>query len=198
MVILLVFCHPSGASFSAGLLQSVRKGLEARNHQVIVRDLYAEGFSPTLSQQEFASYYDTVRNTAPVQDHVADLRAAEGIILIYPTWWYGMPAMLKGYLDRVWLPGVAFGLSPSGAVTTEPLRHIRRFMVVTTYGSPGWWIRHYLGDPGRKAVERGCRRLFSPLCRTAWLALYAMDSNTAAQRRAFTEKVVRALRLFDS
>jgi NAD(P)H dehydrogenase (quinone) len=193
MVILVVFCHPARESFCGAIFERVRQKLASQGHRLIVRDLYAENFEPALSVEEFARYYQEPENAEAVCDYVDDLSAAEAIVLIYPTWWYGMPAMVKGYLDRVWLPGVAFGLDGKGGVTTHALRHIRSLMVVTTYGSPWAWIKLYMGDPGRKTVERGLRRLFSPSCRTAWLAMYGMDASTPKQRAAFLSKVDRAL-----
>ena len=80
------------------------------------------------------------------------LAAAEAIVLVYPAWWHGMPAMLKGYFDRVWLPGVAFDVTPDGRVQTDRLQRIRRIIVVTTYGGSWWLERIMLGDPARTAL----------------------------------------------
>ena len=106
-----------------------------------------------VSRQERLDYLNAARNERLVKRYDDQLVAAEAIVLVYPAWWYGMPAMLKGYFDRVWLPGVAFDVTPNGKVNTDRLRHIRRIMVVTTYGA-SWWMVPPLGDPARKLIGR--------------------------------------------
>ena len=92
-----------------------------------------------------------------------------------------MPAILKGYIDRVLVPGVAFKLQDG---RTRPLLHkITRFGVVTTYGSP-WWLNKLIGDPCRSTFMRGIRMLCPSSARTLWLAQYGMDDITADARAA--------------
>ena len=110
-------------------------------------------------------------------------------MLVYPAWWYGMPAMLKGYFDRVWLPGVAFDVTPDGRVLTDRLQHIRRIVVVTTYGAPWWMVRIVLGDPARKIVSRAVRALCARDCRVDWYVQYNMDRATPRQLRRFLARV---------
>ena len=104
-------------------------------------DLYAEGFPSALGREERLNYEMTGTNLTGVRAYVDRLRWAEGLILVFPTWWYGMPAMLKGYLDRVWLPGVAFDMKPDGTVSTDRLKSLRRIIVITTYGGSCWMVR---------------------------------------------------------
>lgn len=189
MRILVIFCHPLEVSFSALLLSRVLEGLTAGGHQTVVLDLYKECFLPALTRQEFLEYRDTSKNQNAVAAYVRQLAEVDGIVLVYPTWWYGLPAMLKGYFDRVLLPGVAFDIAEGGAVTKARLRHIRYIAGVTTYGS-GWWLnRLYLGDPGRQLVLRGLRRLCATDCRTRWIAHYGVDRSSKSELQAFSEKV---------
>lgn len=101
--------------------------------------------------------------------------------------------MLKGYFDRVWLPGIAFHISPTGRITADRLTHIQLIAVVTTYGSPWWLIRLYLGDPERKLVMRGLRRLCAPRCRALWYALYNMDRASPEALSTFLDRVLNAM-----
>ena len=110
-------------------------------------------------------------------------------MLVYPAWWYGMPAMLKGYFDRVWLPGVAFDVTPDGRVLTERLQRIRRIIVVTTYGGPWWMVRIALCDPARKVVSRAIRALCARGCRVEWYIHYNMDRATPSQLSRFLDRV---------
>ena len=160
-------------------------------HTVTLRDLHAEGFDPVISQSQRAAYFDEGSNALGLEDHVAALRQTEGLVLVYPTWWFGMPAMLKGWFDRTWLPGVAFRLG--GAKVLEPLlTDIRRIAVVTTYGSPGWLL-WWVGWPDRRVVRRGLRPLCARACRVEWLGLTRMDQDNATRRGRFLARVRRRL-----
>src|ERR1700757_4223575 len=106
MRVLVIFAHPLGDSYAATLRNTVVAALKAGGQTVDLYDLYREGFDPVLSAQERRDYENTSENVRAVSRHVERLREAEGIILVFPSWWYGMPAILKGYFDRVWLPGV--------------------------------------------------------------------------------------------
>ncbi len=186
MRVLLIYCHPRADSFCAALRDAVREALAARSHAVELVDLYAEGFTPALSAEERAAYNTEGGNLAGVEAHVARLRAADALVLVYPTWWYGMPAMLKGWFDRVWVPGVAFRL---GDGPIEPLlTNIRRIAVVTTYGSPRWLL-WYLGWPDRLLLGRGLRRLCARGCRLEWLSLTWMDQRERRDLEAFRDRV---------
>jgi len=185
--ILIIHCHPQPTSFSAALRDVARGILENCGHTVEVRDLYAEGFEPALSAQERTRYYDEGSNLSGVEDYVASLQAAEALLLIYPTWWFGMPAMLKGWLDRVWLPGVAFQLG-GRRVLRPKLTNIRRIGVVTTYGSP-LWLLWLMGWPDQRLVKQGLRPLCARQCRVDWLAITNMDTCTEEQRERFIAKV---------
>ncbi len=192
MRILLVYCHPVPESFAASIRDEAIRTLEAKGHEIRLLDLYAEGFDPVMGCEERRRY-----NTLPVeqhalQDHIAHLRWAEGLIFVYPTWWYGLPAMLKGWLDRVWAPGVAFSMPEPGAKIGALMTHIRLLGVITTCGAPMVWS-HVVGHPGRKTIMRGIRALCAWRCSTFFLAHYLMDSSTDQTRTAFLDKVRKKL-----
>lgn len=186
MKVLLVHAHPRADSFSTALRDAAVATLAAAGHEVMLRDLYAEGFNPVLSAAERGIHHDIPGNLAGIEAEVAQLRSADALLLVYPTWWYGMPAILKGWFDRIWVPGVTFTL---GAGAIEPaLTNIRRIGVVTTYGSP-WWLLWYLGWPDRRVLGGGIRRLCAKGCALDWLYLTRMDRRGDADRRAFLARV---------
>ena len=191
MRFLVVYCHPVETSFSAALHRAVVAGLQRAGHEVIDLDLYAEAFEPGLSRLERIEYFDPERNTAQVRKYTDQLATVSAIAFVYPSWWYGMPAMLKGYFDRVWLPGVAFDLDRDGHLTLTRLKHIQRIVIVTTYGSPWWHIRLYMGDPARRLFNRGIRRLCARDCRVDWLVCYNLDRIKQPRLSAFLQNVER-------
>lgn len=191
MRILLIYAHPVEGSFCSALRDAACATLRRRGHDVCVTDLYAEGFQPALSRLKRLAYEEP--DTTPLADgirgHVEHLCRAEALVLVFPTWWYGMPAILKGYFDRVWIPGVAFDLEASGGVIRRRLDHISRMAVITTYGSPWWFIRLWMRDPGKTVLTRGLGRLLTPKARHLYLAHYGMDRSTAEGRARFIRKV---------
>ena len=190
MRFLIVFCHPCGNSFSAALYERVCETLLKSGHKVQTIDLYRQQFDPVLSLEDWTSYLDdTKKNIHKVKEHIEKLSWAEGLILIFPTWMYGPPALLKGWLEKVWLPNVAFEI-PQGKqkIAKGKLKNIRRFCVVTTSGSPYWWL-WFIGDPGKSMLFRGYKILFSRYCKLKWLQLYNMNHTTEKDRHKYLEKV---------
>ncbi len=189
---LVLAAHPVRDSFGQALHAKTVETLEARGWEVDDCDLYAEGFDPVLSEAERRGYHDAPDNIAPVRDYVERLRAAQALVMVFPVWNFGYPAILKGFLDRVFLPGVSFNLE-DGQVQPN-LTHIRRLAAVTTYG--GTRLRAMLcGDPPRKCVTRAVWHVCRP--RTMkYLALYDMNRATQDQRVRFLAHVGDMLRQF--
>ncbi len=179
---LVVYCHPSERSFTAAVRDAVVDRLEAAGAEIRVNDLYARGFEPVLSGAEWEGYLDSPANAQPVARDVADLQWCDTLVFVYPTWWYGPPAALKGWLDRVLLPDVAFLMPDSENADIRPaLTHIRRLGVFTTCGA-SWWLTRFIGAPGRRTLLRGVGLLCARPLRTAFAAHYSMDSSSPESR----------------
>ena len=190
--VLVLHAHPLGDSFAAALHATVCETLAGRGWEVDDCDLYAERFDPVLSAQERAQYHDVTKNTSPVSDHVDRLRAAQALVVCFPVWNFGYPAILKGYFDRVFLPGVSFRLEHGRVVPN--LTHIRRLAAVTTYG--GTRARAlFAGDPPRNVVKRALWHVTRPE-KLRYIALYDMNRATHARRTAFLARVRREMESF--
>ena len=186
---LVLFAHPCPESFSAALHATAVAALRGRGWEVDDCDLHAEGFDPVLSATERRGYHDTAANTAPVADYVERLHAAQALVMVFPVWNFGYPAILKGFFDRVFLPGVSFRLE-RGRVRPN-LTHIRRLAAVATYG--GTRTRALLaGDPPRRVVMRALRHVTRPE-RLRYLALHDMNRADASRRERFRARVAREM-----
>ncbi|MEM0935947.1 MAG: NAD(P)H-dependent oxidoreductase [Pseudomonadota bacterium] len=189
---LVLFAHPCPESYSASLHDTVVETLEQRGWQVDDCDLNAEGFSPVLTEGERRGYHAVGANVAPVASYVERLRAAEALVLVFPVWNFGYPAVLKGFFDRVFLPGVSFRLE-DGFVKPN-LTHIRRLAAVTTYG--GTRMRAlFAGDPPRCSVRRALWHVCRPR-KMRYLALYDMNRASVSKRQAFLARVEREMKEF--
>lgn len=194
MRLLVVYAHPSPESYCSALLRTTVAALNAGGHELRIRDLYAMHFDPVMRRSEWESYLGAPERNACLQaEHIADLSWSEGIVLVFPTWWYGPPAILKGWLERVWVPGVAFDIPPTrhGRITRK-LDNMRLVVIVTTSGSPWWWLR-VMRDPGRSLFTRAVRALVHPRARMIWLQLYRMNHCTGPERARFLRRVDNAL-----
>ena len=189
MLIQVVHCHPLADSFSHAVFDTVVKTLTDKGHDVVATDLYAERFDPVMSDAERASYMGNDYRGEAVQPYIDLLKKVDGFVLCYPHWWFAMPAMLKGYVDRVWAPGTAFVYDPVDNHLTPNLGNIRLFGVVTSYGSPWWMVRLFARDAGRNAVMQSMRPLCARDAESFYLAHYDMDHSTDQTRTSFLEKV---------
>ncbi len=193
MNVLVLHAHPVETSFNAALHRMIVERLAARGHAVDDCDLYAEDFDPRLTRAERIAYQDTARNIEPVRAYVERLRRAEALVLCFPVWNYGYPAILKGFFDRVFLPGVSFHLVNGKA--TPSLHNITKAAVITSYG--GSRLRAMLmGDPPRKLAKRLLRSTIKPFAPVDYLAHYSMNLSTEASRDRFMDKVRRTMEAF--
>lgn len=187
MRVLVVHAHPVETSFNRSLYKTVVETLAAGGHQVDGLNLYDEKFDAVLSREERINYEDVPKNLTPaVKPFVDRLRAAEAIVFVHPVWNYGYPAILKGFFDRVFLPGVSFVLEDG------KLRHsftnIKKVAFVTTYGGDRWRTI-VMGDPPRRLARRWAWATFRTPAPPKYLALYDMNNNREPELGAFIAKV---------
>lgn len=189
---LVIFCHPDPGSFVGHLRDLVVEAAAARGDEVRSTDLYADGFVAEMSDAERRAH-KTPGAGAAVAGYAEDLRWCRRIVFVYPTWWAGQPAMLKGWMDRVLVRGLAWDL-PDGANRVKgQLRNIHEVFAVTTHGSSKL-INALQGEGGKRTLFRAFRALCSWRTRCRWVALYGMDTATAVQREAFARRVASAIR----
>jgi NAD(P)H dehydrogenase (quinone) len=193
---LIVYCHPRPDSFTAAVRDVVAKKLTEAGAEIRLADLYARGFDPVLSAGEFDTYPDTANNRATVVEDVADIEWCDTLIFVYPTWWYGLPAMLKGWLDRVLVPGSAFVMPDDQTSDIRPgLTHITRLGVFTTCGA-SWWLTRFVGAPGRRTILRGLGILCAHDRKTAFAAHYSMDGASPTSLAKHLDRVAAKMDRF--
>ena len=181
---LVVYCHPVEGSFCSAMRDAAISGLRAAGHTVDLIDLAAEHFNPVMSTSEWNTYQQG-NGDVPVglERDVALVKSAEIIVFVYPTWWGGLPAQLKGWLERVMLPGTAFVFNENNKVRPG-LRNIQRIHIASTFGSPWLYVR-LVNDNGRRILARAFRLNTSLRTKVSTSSLYAMDTATDASRKNF-------------
>jgi NAD(P)H dehydrogenase (quinone) len=191
MRVFVVHAHPVENSFSRSLYTAALQTLQAKGHEVDALDLYEDNFQAVMSREERLLYHEVPGNLTPaIRPYVDRLRAAEAIVFIHPVWNYGYPAILKGFFDRVFVPGVSFVIEDG---KLRPiLKNIRRAVFITSYG--GDRLRTMLmGDPPRQLARRWAWATFGTRLPPKYLALYKMDRRSNQELEAFVEKAKRVL-----
>lgn len=191
---LLVTAHPLPRSLTARLADRLEADARAAGWQVTRRDLYA-GFDPLLTSEERSGYYATPAST--LVEEKRELTEAEVLILVFPTWWFGFPAVLKGWFDRVWTPGVAFDHSPGFGPMLPRLHGLQEVLAVTTMGAPAWIDWLVLRQPLKRTLRFAILKPCAPKARLTWRAFHsaeAMDGSRILQAEATLTADIRRLK----
>jgi len=143
--IMVVLGHPNRESFNHAIAMTAVKALQANGHEVMFHDLYAEGFDPVLTQEEFAA--DEVSD-AVVKAQCEQVAGADALVIVHPSWWGQPPAMMKGWVDRVLRYGVAYTFKEeSGEEIGVGLLTARSALILNTCMTTEEMDRTHYGDP---------------------------------------------------
>lgn len=226
MKILLVWTHPVPESYSAALRDSVLESLRSLDGtEVELLDLYTSGFDPKAPEVPISNNAvqeaphpspDTTSSTSPTQpaepsdsptqstpapssvtsEHRQMLLAANALVFVHPTWWDGLPAMLKAWLEHL-LPD-ALDNDEAQDAAREITSHITDIVAITTHGSSRR-VNFVQGRAGRLLLLKSLRSLCHYSCRTKWIALYSIDRASHQKRQKFlTQAASQASKHFSS
>ena len=189
----ILLAHPDPESFAHAIAHRAVVGLEGAGWTVDLIDIEAIDYPGALSPDEWRAYAtddpvldDTVRR------HTDLIRRTDALIFVYPTWWSSVPAVLKSWLERTLVPGVAFALEGPNNRLVPKLTNLRHVVGITTYGSP-WWYVKLVNDAGRRTISRTVGLLARGHAARRWIALHSLDSRSNEQRQRFLERVEREM-----
>lgn len=191
---LVVLAHPASDSLTAELCQTAIGALHRSGHDVTVIDLYSDSFVAQMSRDERLAY----ESDSPILDplvarYAQQLKHAEALVFVYPTWYWSHPAILKGWLERVFVPGVGWSLDPNTNKPVGGLSNVRRIVGISTYG-PSRLETWAMVDSGRRLIKRNVRFLAPKFrCRSTWLGLYGVDRRSPAEVASFVARVDRKM-----
>ncbi len=187
----VVLAHPLKESLCAHLASLTASLIASVGHDLQIIDLYERDFDPRLTSGERLSYYAAKHDTRAISEDAETLETADVLVLIFPTWWFGLPAILKGWIDRVFAPGVAYDHAPDFGRMIPRLTTLQSCLAVTTLGSP-WWIDWLIMfRPVRRVLSRAIIGTCAPKARFSMLSLYKTE-NVAANRLAAIERKLTA------
>ncbi len=175
MNILVVTAHPLENSLCAALSGHIVSRLKSFGHTIVVENLYAAQFDPVLSDHERKGYYADRYDATAVANEAQRLEKAEVLVMVFPTWWFGFPAILKGWFDRIWVPGVAYDHASDFGPIRPRLDGLRNAFVVTTLGAP-WWVDYLvLWRPIKRILRFALLGACARNCHLRYLSFYKCE-----------------------
>lgn len=185
--------HPITDSACHVMARSAVEALTKAGHEVQIEDLYQSGFSPSLTVGERQSYYAPTFDSAAIQSQVDRLLNAQALVLVFPTWWFGFPAILKGWFDRVWAPGIAYDHASDLGPIKPRLHNLRKTLAITSLGSPWWVDRLVLWQPVRRVLKTALLGTCAPASRFEMLSLYKAERLAPTEVQLFCSRIQRVL-----
>ncbi len=189
MKCLVVVSHPLKESLCHYLAAQAIEHLEHRGYQVTVLDLYENEFSPSLTEQERRSYYQSDFDDSLLKKEILQLKQTDSLVLVFPTWWFGFPAVLKGWFDRVWAPGHAYNHAPDLGVITPALDNLKEVKVITTLGAPWWVDTLVLWQPVKRVMKIALLGACTKSCQFDMVSFYKSENASASRVAAFVKKI---------
>ncbi len=186
MSALIILAHPYDKSFNHFIKDEVVSAL-ASHKDVKVIDLHKDGFDPTLSTEDLRLYMQGKSSDPKVYDYQKDLMDCDELVLIFPIWWYAPPAILKGFLDKVLLPGFAFDEVDQKLV--GKLNQIKRLTVLTTSEVLSEFMRTEVGNPIEMNLINTTLEVCGINSDTLWLNCEKIASGTLIEREAYLKVI---------
>ncbi|MDD2284750.1 MAG: NAD(P)H-dependent oxidoreductase [Paludibacter sp.] len=155
MRVVIIFNHPYEGSYCNAILNAVTKGLQKARHEIDLIHLDKEGFNPVMTAADLKAFKDRKPIDPMVIEYKQRLDNADHLVFIFPIWWELMPALTKGFIDKVIFPGVAYDYRPSGNGMVPLLKNLKSVTVITTMNAPSIVYRLLFGNAIQRAVVRG-------------------------------------------
>lgn len=191
MKYLVVVAHPIEDSLAKRSALAVTEELRQMGHAVELLDLYQVGFDPVLTEEGLRAFR-TGAHRPSVRALHEQLKSAQGLVLCFPTWWHGPPAILKGYLEQMFVPEVGYRFANG---TLQPLlTNLLRIEVLTSYNSPWWLVRLFNLSADRSALVRGIKLACAPKAVVKWRAMYRMARKDRAAVLEHVQKIRASFR----
>ena len=193
MNILFVTAHPLEDSLCSALSLRAIEKLQSLGHNVVIEDLYANNFDPVLKEAERKAYYQSIYDQSKDQDEIDRLKNADALVMIFPTWWFNFPAILKGWFDRVWAPTVAYEHATNYGPIKPRLNNLKKTLVITTLGAP-WWVDYcILWRPVKRIIRFALLGACARKCKLKYLSFYKCENVSNERINSFFRTIDREL-----
>jgi len=182
----IIIAHPWEKSFNYAIASRIQEELESNKIDYELIDLYADNFIPSISRKELEQYKNGRALDPLVTKYQNILKDTNELIIIFPIWWYSMPAMLKGFFDKVMLKDFSYIASPKGLI--GQLTHIKKTTVITTSDAPTWYIKYIKGNSIKGAFKKGILDDIG-LKNMKWINFPNIGTSTKSKREEFLKRL---------
>jgi len=186
MKVLIIYAHPYEGSFNKDILDNTLEGLKHAGHEVELINLNEEGFNPVLTSEELAKYSDGEYLDPKVGEYLAKIKDAEHLVFIFPIWWGGVPAILKGFFDKVLLKKETYDFK--GMLPVGKLKH-KSATVISTMNSPKFYYNFILKAPIKQTVIKGTLKLCG-IKPVKWIELTQVVSASNQKRERMLDRIL--------
>ncbi|WP_059104791.1 NAD(P)H-dependent oxidoreductase [Shouchella shacheensis] len=189
MQAIIVYAHPNNkTSFNAEILKTTKETFQQKGKTSELIDLNQEQFNPILNQEELSLYDQGAFVEESVRQYQTIIQNSDEIVLIFPIWWYGLPTILKGFFEKVFLPGFAFEFGEEGSERLVPLLTIQKTTVITTSEAKTTELRQKYGNPIEGTLINGTFEEVG-LLNGHWLNCDETPTGTEERRRSFLREI---------
>ncbi len=188
---LVVYCHPYEGSFCHAILENLEDGAKETGKKLDVIDLYKDNFNPVMSGKDLLGFVKHQAQDQQAIDYADRLKKADHLILVFPIWWELMPAMMKGFIDKVIFPGQTFEYTKSGLGMVSSLPNLKKTTVITTMNTPKPMYKFVYGNAIKKSLIKGTLKK-SGFKNVKWLSfnMVKMKSDEKRQKWLATAKKI--------
>lgn len=152
---LVVYCHPYEGIFCHAILENLEDGAKETGKKLDIIDLYKDSFNPVMSGKDLLGFVKHQAQDQQAIDYADRLKKADHLILVFPIWWELMPAMMKGFVDKVIFPGQTFEYTKSGVGMVSSLSDLKKTTVITTMNTPKPMYKFVYGNAIKKSLIKG-------------------------------------------
>lgn len=187
---LIVTCHPYDGSFCHALMESVSKGAVDAGNAVEVINLEADHFDPVMHSADLIGFLKHQSQDEQAQAYIEKVRSADHLVLIFPIWWELMPAMMKGFIDKVVFPGETFDYTHGGMGMRPLLPSLKSTTIITTMNTPKALYRWVFGNAIQRALVRGTLKKMG-LRHVQWFSCNMVKGSSDKRRQAWLARANR-------
>ncbi|MGM0124024.1 hypothetical protein IGI37_001398 [Enterococcus sp. AZ194] len=184
----IVYNHPYNGSFCHALLEAVINGAKKAGHTVDLLDLDKDKFNPVMTGQDLLAFRNHEAIDLQALDYIQRIKQADHLVFIFPIWWELMPAMMKGFIDKVIFPGATFTYTKSGYGMIGSLTKLKSTTVITTMNTPKIMYKLVYGNAIKKALIKGTLKK-SGIKNVRWCSFNMVKASSDTTRKKWLIKV---------
>jgi len=188
MKLVIVYNHPYEGSFCNAILNSVNNGAAAAGHEIDVINLDKDKFNPVMSSEDLLAFRNKKSIDPIAINYIQRVKSADQVVFIFPIWWELMPALMKGFIDKVIFPGELYDYNRSGFGMVSLAENIKKITIITTMNTPLIMYKLIYGNAIKKALIKGTIQKTGNR-KVKWLSLNMVKFSSDSKRKKWLAQI---------